>query len=104
MNIPQLTEFQVDILTRIANSPSTDIYAAVTGVDSDKAKDDIDSHFREALALIDIDLVADVSAYPKYKNVIDGMLAEQGRTLRILQISPQADILFRKGEWQKIIN
>lgn len=105
--IPELTKFQYLILRRVATSrASVGVYAALTGVASDRNRERIDGDYRAVATLADLGLLADVSAYPKYANFIKAYKDEEGRTVTMYELTPVGKMMFqRTGDvWLNQIN
>lgn len=90
-----LTQFQFILLKKLATARAK-IFAAVKGVPSDKYRERIDQDFADTKALVDADLVADVTGLPKYREMREKYMEDEGRELLIIQIGPCAQKMFER--------
>lgn len=98
--IPELSKFQVMILTKIANGRSK-IYGACSGCDADRKRHLIDKDFTEALALVSYGLFDECTDIPHYRAICDKYELE-GRQLAVLRMTTLGQAMFGKVTWNQI--
>jgi hypothetical protein len=96
-----LTQFQFILLSKLARA-KVKVFAGTKGVPTDKYRERIDQDFADTKALVDADLVADVTGLPKYSEMREKYMEDEGRELLIIQMGPHAQKMFEHhpgGQW-----
>ena len=101
--IEQVTEHQLKVLKRLANSQAK-TYCAPAGTPADKRQDEINEHFNSILRLVEIGLMCDLSDSPKFRPLIDQYMHDEGRDVVVVAISVGGNVMFKRNPWQKWIN
>jgi hypothetical protein len=99
----QLTEFQFIVLKKMANA-RTKVFAGTRGIASDKYRERIDKDFADTEALVKADLVADVTALPRYDEMREKYMQDEGRELLIVQLGPHAQLMFERHKGEQWVN
>lgn len=92
----ELTEHQVDVLTRLAGSKRTLASFASTDEDAPDAAKTIDHNFAEQMLLVSYGLVVDVTERPGFKKISDTYMKEENRVLRVLMATEMSRIMFKR--------
>lgn len=92
----ELTEHQVDILTRLANGKRQMASYASTSEDTPSAAKQIDRIFAEQMLLVSWGLAIDITERPGFKKISAKYLKEEGRVLRVLTATEMSKAMFKR--------
>lgn len=92
----ELTEHQVDVLTRLSNSKNQLASYCSTDEDSPDVAQEIDRNFAEQMLLVSYGLCVDITARPGFQKISDTYMKEENRVLRVITATEMTKIMFKR--------